>query len=61
MNRYTHEDETFTPKKQTKRFSEKQLIDKRKYRERRNAQENADRNCHLPTYPEPEENGVYRP
>lgn len=62
MNRYAHEDvETDTVKKQKRHYSEKQLSDKRKYQERRMEREIKTRSLEQTDYPEPEDNGFYRP
>lgn len=62
MKRYAHEeDECDSRKRPVKRMSEKQVLDRIKYRERRQSRENESRNERETLYPEPEDDCYYRP
>lgn len=62
MKRYAHEEYEFDSRKRpVKRMSEKQVLDRIKYRERRQSRENESRNERETLYPEPEDDCYYRP
>ena len=62
MSRYAHEEDADRePKRPRKRMSEKQYWDRVKYLERRQVRENESRNERETIYPDPEDQGYYRP
>lgn len=64
-SRYAHEEledwDGSASKRPVKRMSEKQMMDRIKYKQRRQAKEIESRNERDVVFPYPEDNGYYRP